>query len=205
MNPERSQTEASTPSVASPLVPLTIAAVERLNSILPKPSDDAFDRWLCEILLQHSSDFESLTLVAPDLPDWETLSIASEPEPIAPSQGPAAGITREARTSGSEASETLPTGSDDARPKWISLAHQACARSIKRLDESEIPQILRDNIGRFRVWTANSGAHRLDKLSLDHRLRESIKLKKTVIDLLVDLNSALQEGELPYRCRNCAS
>lgn len=54
---------------------------------------------------------------------------------------------------------------------------------------------LQDELGRFRVWAGNVGAHQSGRTSLDHRLREASQVHKQVTDLLSDLGRALQEGE----------
>jgi hypothetical protein len=53
---------------------------------------------------------------------------------------------------------------------------------------------LEDELGRFRVWAANSGAHRKGRVSLDHKLREALHVHEKVTDLLGDLKRALEEG-----------
>ncbi|KAF8253586.1 hypothetical protein K440DRAFT_656809 [Wilcoxina mikolae CBS 423.85] len=53
---------------------------------------------------------------------------------------------------------------------------------------------LRDDLGRFRVWTENAGAHRRNRQSLDHRLREASKVKSMVLKLLKDLYDDLQSA-----------
>ncbi|KAF8535024.1 hypothetical protein BDD12DRAFT_367565 [Trichophaea hybrida] len=53
---------------------------------------------------------------------------------------------------------------------------------------------LRDDLGRFRVWTGNAGAHRRNRQSLDHRLREASKVKSMVLMLLKDLYDNLQNA-----------
>ncbi|KAF2109006.1 hypothetical protein BDV96DRAFT_247899 [Lophiotrema nucula] len=50
---------------------------------------------------------------------------------------------------------------------------------------------VRDELGRFRVWAGNIGAHKKGKSSLDFRLREASYLSKNVLDLLLDLVEAL--------------
>jgi len=53
---------------------------------------------------------------------------------------------------------------------------------------------LRDELGRFKVWAGNSGAHRIGRVSLDHQLREALHVHGKVTDLLTDLNRALEKG-----------
>jgi hypothetical protein len=191
-------------SVSESPVPLTVTALEQWNESLPSPSDTTLSRWLHTLLSQHpSSDFDSLP---PVTPRKDTLSTPSnnEPHSLVPSEGseiiqiPPKAQEKVQSLSANDLDVVAITKAPSPT-KWIILAHRSCERSLRRLsellDQNEIPQTLRDDIGRFRVWTANSGAHRRDRVSLDHRLRESPNMKKMVIDLLEDLNYALQNGE----------
>lgn len=61
---------------------------------------------------------------------------------------------------------------------------------------SQLTQLtVQDEIGRFRVWAGNVGAHRTGRLSLDHKLREASKIHGKVAELLLEMNSELQEGK----------
>ena len=53
---------------------------------------------------------------------------------------------------------------------------------------------LKDELGRFRVWVGNSGAHQSGRVSLDHRLREASHVHTKLAQLLWDLKKALDEG-----------
>ena len=71
-------------------------------------------------------------------------------------------------------------------------------------DTSAIGPAIRDDCGRFKVWAENVGAHRGDRLSLDHRLREATRMQHMVVRLLEDLITALRDGSLlhhrlPYK------
>lgn len=55
------------------------------------------------------------------------------------------------------------------------------------------PAVISDELGRFRLWSANVGAHRRSKGSLDYKLREASILRERVIDLLLNLESVLHE------------
>ena len=56
--------------------------------------------------------------------------------------------------------------------------------------------LLADNIGRFKVWAANVGAHQFArKSSLDYRLKDAPQIKNSVVRLLDDLSGMLLEGE----------
>lgn len=55
---------------------------------------------------------------------------------------------------------------------------------------------MRDEFGRFKVWSGNIGALQGGTASLDHRLRESSKVREQVLKLLVDLQYSLDEGGL---------
>lgn len=170
-----------------------MAAIKRLNFGFPEQSDDTFNRWLCDQGLQPPDANRD----EPNTREILSNAPASVKLPsIAPPPIPCAEVAQAERKSSAEALESEPAGSGHARSKYVVFAHRACVRSFKLLDGSNVPRILGDIRGRFRVWTATSGAHRQDKMSLDYRLRESTELKEMVIDLLEALNSALQEGEL---------
>ena len=51
-----------------------------------------------------------------------------------------------------------------------------------------------DELGRFRIWSGNIGAHRIGRSSLDYRLRDASHIRKRVVSLLEDLKEILQEG-----------
>jgi hypothetical protein len=71
------------------------------------------------------------------------------------------------------------------------------------LDTSAIGPTIRDDCGRFKVWAENVGAHRGDRLSLDHRLREATRMKHMVVSLLEDLITALRDGLLLHHRLPC--
>jgi hypothetical protein len=54
-----------------------------------------------------------------------------------------------------------------------------------------------DELGRFRIWSGNIGAHRRGRSSLDYRLRDASHISRRVIGLLQDLNETLRDSELP--------
>lgn len=95
----------------------------------------------------------------------------------------------------------------------IASLYNVCVRSFRQLcdslDDSDGEfgdQIttagLQDELGRFRVWAGNVGAHRSGRLSLDHKLRESLQIHSKVSELLQDLDESLQTSKsLP----GCAS
>lgn len=57
------------------------------------------------------------------------------------------------------------------------------------------PSEVIDELGRFRVWAGNIGAHRRGSSSLDYRLRDASHIKGKVQSLLFDLDDAIQRGE----------
>ena len=82
-------------------------------------------------------------------------------------------------------------------------SYRECMKSFQQLFNSlglegpeNVPAKLREDVGRFRVWAENCGAHRQsnNRMSLDHRLREASRVKNMVLRLLRDLNAALQDG-----------
>lgn len=89
------------------------------------------------------------------------------------------------------------------RIKSIVSCYNLCIQSFDRLAKTLLSQdqgffdqrvALRDELGRFRVWAGNSGAHRTGRVSLDHRLREALHVHGKVTNLLDDLDRALEEG-----------
>jgi len=51
-----------------------------------------------------------------------------------------------------------------------------------------------DELGRFRVWAEDVGAHQTGQVSSDYRLREAPEIHGLVSELLRDLAQKLQEG-----------
>ncbi|OJD33127.1 zinc finger transcription factor ace1 [Diplodia corticola] len=49
-----------------------------------------------------------------------------------------------------------------------------------------------DELGRFRVWAGNIGAHREGRSSLDYRLRDASHIKSKVQSLLADIHASIQ-------------
>ncbi|KAF8536480.1 hypothetical protein BDD12DRAFT_912112 [Trichophaea hybrida] len=82
--------------------------------------------------------------------------------------------------------------------KSIASLHHSCQLSFGQLfqllGDDGIPQSLQNDIGRYRVWAENSGAHRISRVSLDHRLREASDMKQMVIELLGDLDQVINEA-----------
>lgn len=86
---------------------------------------------------------------------------------------------------------------------WYGVCIESFGRlcDLLRVSESEFSSqisllALQNEIGRFRVWAGNVGAHRGGRTSLDHRLREASQVHEQVTKLLSDLGGALQEGEV---------
>jgi len=169
-----SEDHSHSASVSESPAPLTVTALKQWNESFPSPSDTTLSRWLHTPLSQYpSSDFDSLP---PVTPRKDTLSIPSnnEPHSLVPSEGseiiqipPKA--QEKVQSLSANGLDVVAITKVPSPTKWIILAHRSCERSLRRLpellDQSEIPQTLRDDIGRFRVWTANSGAHRRDRVS----------------------------------------
>lgn len=55
------------------------------------------------------------------------------------------------------------------------------------------PGAINDEIGRFRLWCANIGAHKSGRSSLDYRLREASHIRDRLNELLRNLITVLQE------------
>jgi len=62
-------------------------------------------------------------------------------------------------------------------------------------------QLIQDQIGRFRVWAANMGAHHkaASRMSLDYKLKEASHIHNTVVKLLTQLNNSLKGRLNLYR------
>jgi hypothetical protein len=57
----------------------------------------------------------------------------------------------------------------------------------------EVPANLwQDELGRFRVWAANIGAHQVDQSSLDYRLRDASHIRDQISSLLVALQGTIK-------------
>jgi hypothetical protein len=93
-------------------------------------------------------------------------------------------------------------------PPSIASLYDVCVNSFNQLfdllqepDCDFLSQLsataLEEELGRFRVWAGNSGAHQKGRVSLDHKLREASRVHKMVRDLLGDLDDALNEGMIP--------
>ena len=89
----------------------------------------------------------------------------------------------------------------------ISVQCNLCSRSFDQLCDvirdtpADVPSrgyitepLVHDEIGRFRVWLGNVGAHRLGRVSLDYRLRDALHMRESVLDLLKDQDDNIHEG-----------
>jgi hypothetical protein len=87
----------------------------------------------------------------------------------------------------------------------IASSYFACVEAFsdlfKDLSKGEFSTSLpgfQKELGRFKVWAENSGAHRTGRMSLDHRLWEASNVKNMAVQLLGDLNSDLREGDTQF-------
>jgi hypothetical protein len=86
----------------------------------------------------------------------------------------------------------------------IASSYYACIEAFSDLFEdlnnaefaASLPGFQKE-LGRFKVWAENAGAHRTGRMSLDHRLREASNVRNMAVRLLGDLNSDLREGNIP--------
>lgn len=89
----------------------------------------------------------------------------------------------------SETDSTISSLTNQCFAHFISLSKllPAGEENRSRLD---------DDLGRFRVWVGNFGAHRKpsDTLSLDHRVREASSLRHEVQNHIHDISEALKGG-----------
>jgi len=73
--------------------------------------------------------------------------------------------------------------------KWISN------NDLRRFHD-EIPENLwQEELGRFRIWAANIGAHQVGQSSLDYRLRDASHIKDQISTLLLALQDTFQDLE----------
>jgi hypothetical protein len=72
----------------------------------------------------------------------------------------------------------------------LDLYPQACSTGLQTT--------LEEDLGRFRVWANDIGAHRIGRSSLDFRLRDALHLVERILSLLEDLTEALDDGEFGY-------
>lgn len=94
----------------------------------------------------------------------------------------------------------------DAAGPTIASSVSDCLRSFEdfvfqiRHTDAEASNLIEsseviDELGRFRVWAGNIGAHRKGLSSLDYRLRDASHIKSKVQSLLCNLDDAIQRGE----------
>lgn len=91
-------------------------------------------------------------------------------------------------------------------PKTIAGRYRLCAEAFgvlcNALDHAE-PKFLEQmpllemqtQAGRLRVWAGNLAAHRVGRMSLDHRLRQATHVRQGAMELLDDLYSNLRDGQ----------
>jgi hypothetical protein len=75
------------------------------------------------------------------------------------------------------------------------LCHILSKSDHKSQDQIQLADV-KDELGRFRIWSGNIGAHRKGRSSLDYRLRDASHISRRVIGLLQDLNQTLRDGKL---------
>ena len=68
--------------------------------------------------------------------------------------------------------------------------------SSQEIDPTLLGPTLAENLGRFKIWAGNVGAHQFSrKSSLDYRLRNSPHIKNSVLQLLSGLGELLLDGK----------
>lgn len=82
---------------------------------------------------------------------------------------------------------------------FLCLKNILCTPPAKAMMSAEqlqrIQVTLREQVGRFKLWAGNAGAHRRGKTSLDYRMREALHIHRQVVQLLEDMEHALEEGQ----------
>jgi hypothetical protein len=66
-------------------------------------------------------------------------------------------------------------------------------RSEPHIKRKIPPGAILDQLGRFRLWCGNVGAHRHGKASLDHKLRKASHILGQALELLQNLETILEE------------
>ena len=101
--------------------------------------------------------------------------------------------------------EAIP--SNEAQVELVSIRshYDRCISSFTQLynflnleatDKQLFPvNSLSTELGRFRMWAGNTGAHRTGQVSLDYRLREASDIHEEISELLEELDSNLREGQ----------
>ena len=74
-------------------------------------------------------------------------------------------------------------------------AISALGKEYSGPDQAAVVQ-LGDDYRRFRLWSANIGAHRNGRSSLEYRLRDSSHLRTHITKLLMTLNESLEQGNV---------
>lgn len=67
-------------------------------------------------------------------------------------------------------------------------------QSPSEITEQVAVEEVEEEQGRFRIWAANTGAHRKGRVSLDHKLRYSTQVHGKITNLLEELGEALKNG-----------
>ncbi|RPB26488.1 hypothetical protein L211DRAFT_680078 [Terfezia boudieri ATCC MYA-4762] len=94
--------------------------------------------------------------------------------------------------------------------KLIASCYQSCIRVFQRLNNElhtarttalmSTEQLQRTQMSlceqfeRFKLWAGNAGAHRSGRMSLDYRMREALHIHSQVVQLLEDMEHALEEA-----------
>ncbi|KAL3954763.1 hypothetical protein ACCO45_010326 [Purpureocillium lilacinum] len=95
-----------------------------------------------------------------------------------------------------------PVGAASPPDVVIASSAGACIATFERCKENATavdPQrqsSIEDQLARFSIWAFNMGVFAKPKLSLDHRLREAIGIRHTVVGLLGVLNDLVEQCEL---------
>ncbi|UNI24640.1 hypothetical protein JDV02_010373 [Purpureocillium takamizusanense] len=95
-----------------------------------------------------------------------------------------------------------PIGVGSSPDAVIALSAGKCIASFERCKESatvvdaQRQSSIEDQLARFSIWAFNMGVFAKPKLSLDHRLREAIGLRATIVGLLGVLNDLVVQPDL---------
>lgn len=88
-------------------------------------------------------------------------------------------------------------GQIPTKVKRCLAAYQLTIKTLQSPDDSDerrLDTAFHEQRNRFKVWSANVGAHRTGTSSLDYKLRDASLISRHIVDLLDDLEQLLQDA-----------
>jgi hypothetical protein len=74
------------------------------------------------------------------------------------------------------------------------VAHDSIILAEARIRQKLPPGVLGDELGRFKLWCGNVGAHRKGRGSLDYKLREASHIRNQIVELLQSMCLIVKEA-----------